>query len=58
MNFIMIYPFLPENMKIEKVEKLVAFLHNTKNCYSDKNFKSSIQHGAIETFCPLGHILV
>ena len=28
MNFIIIYPFLPERMKIEKVEKLVANLYD------------------------------
>ena len=30
MNFIMVYPFLPERMKIKKVEKLAAYLDNKK----------------------------
>ena len=30
MNFTMIYHFLPERMKTEKVEKLVANLHDQK----------------------------
>ena len=30
-------------MKIEKVEKLVANLHNKTECYSHKNFKASIK---------------
>ena len=29
-------PFLPEKMKIEKIEKLVANLHNKKECYTHK----------------------
>ena len=33
-------PFLPERMKIEKVEKLVKLI-----CYSHKKFKASISSG-------------
>ena len=35
-------PFLPERMKIEKVEKVVANLHDKKRmCYTQKEFKTS-----------------
>ena len=36
-------PFLPERMKIEKIEKLVANLHSKTQyvCYSHKKFKRS-----------------
>ena len=36
--------FLPERMKIKKVEKLVANLHDQeKYCYIHKKFKTSIK---------------
>ena len=43
MNFIMIYHFLPERMKIEKVQKLVTNLNDKKECCSHKEFKASIK---------------
>ena len=43
MNFIMIYNFLPERMKIEKVQKLVTNLKDKKACCSHKKFKASIK---------------
>ena len=37
-------PFLPKRMKIEKVEKLVANLHDKNElCYSQKKFETSIK---------------
>ena len=42
MNLIMSYHFLPEKMKIEKVKKLVADLHDNI-CYLHENFKASIK---------------
>ena len=36
---------LLERMNIEKVEKLVANLHNKNECYSHKKFKTSIKSG-------------
>ena len=36
-------PFLPERMKIEKVEKLVTNLHDKTACYSHKKFKASVK---------------
>ena len=36
-------PFLPERMNIEKVEKLVANLHDNNKCYSHKKLKTSIK---------------
>ena len=45
MNFIMIYHFLPERMKIEKVEKLVANLHNkTEDVIHITNLKQALNH--------------
>ena len=35
--------YLPERMKIEKVEKLVANLHNKTECCSRKKFKAGIE---------------
>ena len=35
--------YLPERMKIEKVEKLVANLHNKTECCSHKKFKAGIE---------------
>ena len=34
-------PFLPKRMKIEKVEKLVANLHDKKICHTHKKFKTA-----------------
>ena len=34
-------PFLHERMKIEKAEKLVAYLHDRRKCYSHKTIKTS-----------------
>ena len=36
-------PFLPERMKIEKVQKLVANFHDKKICYSHQKFKTSMK---------------
>ena len=36
-------PFLPERMKIEKVEKLAANLHDKRICNTHKKFKTSIK---------------
>ena len=48
MNFIMIYHFLPERMKIEKVEKLVANLHNkTEDVIHITNLKQALNHGLV-----------
>ena len=43
-----IYPFLHERMKIKKVEKLVANLHN-KNKYGIhiRNLKQALNHGLV-----------
>ena len=41
-------PFLPERMKIEKVEKLVANLHNkTEYVIQIRNLKQALQHGLV-----------
>ena len=41
-------PFLPERMKIEKVQKLVANLHNkTEYVIHKKNLKQALNHGLI-----------
>ena len=43
MTFKMIYHFLPEKMKIEKVEKLVANLHDEKeNVIHIQNLKQPL----------------
>ena len=36
-------PFLPERMKIEKVGKLFSNLHDEKECYSHKKYKTSFK---------------
>ena len=36
-------PFLPERMKIKKVKKLVANLHDKTECYTHKKFKAIIK---------------
>ena len=36
-------PFLPDRMKIEKVEKLVANWLDKKTCFSHKKFKTNIK---------------
>ena len=39
-------PFLPERMKIEKVQKLVAYLHDkNENFFHIRNFKQALNHG-------------
>ena len=39
-------PFLPKRMKIEKVEKFVANLHNKKDCgIHTQNLKQALNHG-------------
>ena len=49
MNFIMIYHFLPERMKIEKVEKLVTSLHvNNQYVIHIRNLKQALNHKFIE----------
>ena len=41
-------PFLPERMKIEKVEKLVTNLHDKTDCVIHiKNLKQALNHGLI-----------
>ena len=43
-------PFLPERMKIEKIEKLVTNLHDkTENVIQIRNLKQSLNHGLILT---------
>ena len=42
MNFIMIYPFTRKN-KNEKVEKIVANLHDKTECVIHKKFKTGIK---------------
>ena len=37
-------PFLPERMKIEKVEKLVANLHDKKEYVIHMNLKQALNH--------------
>ena len=51
-NFQNNLPFLPERMKIEKVEKLVADLHD-KNEYAIhiKNLKQTLNHGVVLEKC-------
>ena len=45
-EFIMIYHFLRERMKIKKVEKLVAILHDKKENVMDmKILKHALNHG-------------
>ena len=34
-------------MKIEKVDKLVANLHDKKMCYIHKKFKKTLNHGLV-----------
>ena len=47
-TFTMIYHFLPERMKIEKVEKLVANLHDKKEYVIHvRNLKQAFYHGLI-----------
>ena len=44
----MIYHFLPERMKIEKVEKLVANLHDkTEYVIHIRNLKQAFNHGLV-----------
>ena len=41
-------PFLPERMKIEKVKKLVANLHDkTEYVIHIRNFKQTLNHGLV-----------
>ena len=41
-------PFLPERMKIEKVEKLVANLHDKTVCVIHiRNLKQALNHGLV-----------
>ena len=41
-------PFLPERMKIEKVEKLVANLHDkTQYVIQIRNLKQTLNHGLV-----------
>ena len=41
-------PFLPERVKIEKVEKLVANLHNkTEYVIHIRNLKQALNHGLV-----------
>ena len=48
MSFIMIYHFLLERTKIEKVEKLVANLHDkTEYVIHIRNLKQALNHGLI-----------
>ena len=43
-------PFLPERMKIKKIEKLVTNLHDkTENVIQIRNLKQSLNHGLILT---------
>ena len=42
------FPFLPERMKMEKIEKLLANLYNKKRtCYTHKKFKTALNHGLV-----------
>ena len=36
-------PFLPDRMKLHEVEKIVANLHDKKECYTHRNFKTRIK---------------
>ena len=48
MNFIMIYLFLPERIKIKKVEKLVGNLHDKTGYVRHKrNLKQALNHGLV-----------
>ena len=40
-------PFLPERMKIEKVEKLVATLHDKTEDLIHRNLKQALNHGLV-----------
>ena len=41
-------PFLPEKMKIEKIERLVAKLHNkTEHVIHIRNLKQALNHGLV-----------
>ena len=40
-------PFLPERIKIEKVEKFVTNLYEKMECHSQKNLKQVLNHGLI-----------
>ena len=45
-------PFLPERMKIAKVEKLVANFHDKKKYVIDiRNLKQSLNHGLVLRKC-------
>ena len=40
--------FLPERMKIEKIEKLLAQLHDKKECFIHiRNLKQTLNHGLV-----------
>ena len=39
MNFINDSPFLPERVKIEKVENYIANLHDKKGCYTHQKLE-------------------
>ena len=48
MNFIVIYYFLTERMKVEKVENLVANLHvKTEYIIHIRNLKQALNHGLV-----------
>ena len=43
LNLLEDLPFLPENKKVNKVEKLICSIENKEKCYSHKIFKTSIK---------------
>ena len=48
MNFTMVYHFFSDRIKIEKVEKLIANLHDkTKHVIHIKNLKQALIHGLV-----------
>ena len=51
-NFQNNLPFLPERMKIEKVEKLVADLHDkNEHAIHVRNLKQALNHGVVLEKC-------
>ena len=51
-NFTMTYPFFSERMKIEKVEKLVANLHDKEEYVIHiRNLKQALNQGSIIKKC-------
>ena len=57
-NFIMIYHFYQKELKFEKVEKLVANLHElTEYVKQIRNLKPALNHGLVLSYIDINTVL-